>query len=297
MEKHCPICDDRQVYVHYSGPIRTGQFESTSESSHQVLGCKNCQVRWLTTGGEAAEYYSTTEYIKEFDGSGEESAYFGIHDPVQLRHLEWVGTGALRSKSVADIGCGAGAFLDFAKGLARNTIGIDLNESFVKRLNESGHRGFLNIDQVDESYLNNIDVLTAFSMIEHVDDPLTLARQLTKLANSQTRLYMSTPNADDFLLDMELDAYNQFYYRKVHLWYFNEHALTCLLEKAGWKVEKAHYVQRFGLSNFISWVDEHRPTGDSELSFITPTMSECWRTELCTQKKADYFCVEAVLAE
>ena len=258
--------------------------------------CNNCQVRWLQTGGESADYYSTVQYIQEFDGSEDFGNYFNIHDPVQLRHLEWVGTGSLRDRIVADIGCGAGAFLDFIKGASKQTIGIDLNKAFVERLSSNGHKAYQTISEVDADYKQAVDILTAFSMIEHVEDPLTLVSDMRELAHSKTRLIMSTPNANEFLLDYLPESYGQFFYRKVHLWYFNEDSLVYLLEKAGWKVENVHYLQRFGLSNFISWVRDKRPSGNEELSFVTRTVSECWRSELCRQRKSDYFCVEAVPA-
>jgi 2-polyprenyl-3-methyl-5-hydroxy-6-metoxy-1,4-benzoquinol methylase len=253
-------------------------------------------VRWLDSGGEAADYYSSVQYIQEFDGSEDIENYFSIHDPVQLRHLGWVGTGTFRNKTVVDIGCGAGAFLDFVKGVATQTIGIDLNEVFVSRLVSQGHKAYQSISEVDAEFKCGVDILSAFSMIEHVEDPLALAIELHELAHPRTRLIMSTPNADEFLLEYLPATYKQFFYRKVHLWYFNERSLKFLLQKAGWKVEKVHYLQRFGLSNFISWVKESRPSGDAELPFVSTTMSDCWRSELCSQKVSDYFCIEAVPA-
>ncbi|MGI9318333.1 MAG: class I SAM-dependent methyltransferase, partial [bacterium] len=235
MKNKCPVCNSGEVSVHYHGPIRTGSFGSVSESSNQVLACKSCLVQWLDTGGESAEYYSSVQYIQEFDGSEDIDNYFSIHDPIQLRHLEWVDTGSIRKKTVADIGCGAGAFLDFVKGIAHQTIGIDLNKVFVERLIANGHKAYQSISKVESEYRQSVDILTAFSMIEHVDDPLSLATELKQLAHADTKLIMSTPNADEFLLDYLPDVYKQFFYRKVHLWYFNERSLTYLLEKAGWK--------------------------------------------------------------
>lgn len=295
MSHTCPLCNSSDTSIHYRGIIRVGSFGANSTSTHEVARCNSCKVQWLLDGGEGHEYYTSGTYVEEFDSGSEFEEYFQIHDPIQLRHLNWIGVDSFRGKKIADVGCGGGSFLDFTKNIASETIGVDLNPVFVERLNSVGHKGYSSIDAAAKDFKSSVDIITSFSVIEHVEHPIDYLSKIKEMATPETRLFISTPNANEFLLNYDSEAYKRFFYRKVHLWYFNEQSLTNLLDTCGWKVTKTHFHQRFGLSNFINWIQQESPKANAELPFVTETMSNCWRAELSAQRISDYFCVEASL--
>lgn len=296
MSASCPICKANEIQEIYSGPIRIGTFGNNSTEDHAVNGCKNCQSQWLVSGGEPAEYYDSEVYMHEFDAGKTLSEYYNVHDGPQLKHLNWAKTDNIRGKKIADFGCGAGAFLDFVQGPAKETVGIDINEIFVKEMQAKGHFAYQDLDQAARTHKGRMDLICAFSVIEHLENPMMILNGLRALAHQESRLLISTPNANDFMLSQNIPNYPAFFYRKVHLWYFTATALTKILEDCGWKVQKTHYLQRFGLANFNAWKKEGKPTGAMDADSVSIVESETWRAERCEEGTADYFCLEATLA-
>jgi hypothetical protein len=124
---------------------------------------------------------------------------------------------------------------------AEKCVGIELNEEAVKAIAEAGI--FDNVIVGDareierkEIPLDRIDLIVAGDIIEHLPDPGALLDNATRLADSRTRLELTTPNAvglAGFLHylrggSLEGDA---------HLVSFNRYSLGNLLERQGWTPE------------------------------------------------------------
>ena len=106
-------------------------------------------------------------------------------------------------KSLLDVGCGSGAFLDSAcsaKGLGRGlaTFGFDLNPESVDILMKKGHRGLSSsrekLGEATASF-GTFDAVSVFQTLEHVAQPLEFLRHFSELVNSGGLLLLSTPDA------------------------------------------------------------------------------------------------------
>ena len=266
----CRICGGGEHDELYRGPIRTGRFAQRSEQPHTVWRCRTCGAACLP--GIDIDYESS-EYRILVDGSDSVQHLHRLHDGEQLERLRLLGTGELRGRVLMDVGCGVGAFLDLVKGMCGATLGIEPTAALRKHVADNGHHAFPYCNETPAEWRGRVDVAVAFSLIEHVDDPLQLLRDIRHLLRPGGRLLVSTPNRRDWLLEALPDDYPAFFYRAVHRWYFDADSLAALLQRAGYGDVSVSCVHRFDVSNAVLWLRDRRPTGLGKLA-----LPEGWTT-------------------
>ena len=286
----CAICGDSNLTPVYSGPIREGRVGELSRESVQVMACQGCGARALDGSGvETGTFYESDAYRDRVDGAADAASYFRIHDVEQLRHLTATGTGAFRDKVVADVGCGAGSFLDCVAGMAASAVAIEPSETFRASLRQRGYLTFPYAGDALPHLKGQVDITVTFSVLEHVEDPTGFLRDIHQLLRpGDGRLILSTPNADDALLGLLPTEYGRFFYRRAHLWYWTADALVNLLTRAGFSDVAISPVQRFGLGNFIGWLRDRAPQGQKSLDVVTPAVDAVWKAELERLGRCDY---------
>lgn len=290
----CKICGSENSEVAYKGPIRLGKYPNISSEDYELLKCKDCLAITLPPIMEdVGSYYDGEAYRKEVDDGSEAADYFKLHDAEQQQKLGIIGTEVFRDKIVADVGCGAGSFLDYIGGVCKKGVAIEPYETFKVSLAQRGYPTYSYVKNAIEDFENRVDIVTSFSVLEHVEDPISFLNDIRQLLAIGGKLYLSTPNANDILLEAQ-PSYAKFYYRKAHLWYFSDKALANLLKLAGYSEIQIIPHHRFGLANFLTWLKDGSPKGDLQLGFLTPSMDSVWKSELERTARCDYLYAEAV---
>ncbi len=285
----CTICGSDVFETVYEGHIRIGKFGNFSEKPLKVSRCCNCMAQSLPSIiGDHATFYESEEYRREVDEGSDATNYFRQHDGEQMKHFAVVGTSMFRDRVVADIGCGAGSFLDYIRGTCKTAIGVEPALHYRKSLVERGYTAYPYTSDALREHQNMVDIAVSFSVIEHIQYPLEFLREIYALVKPGGKVVVSTPNAEDILLDFIPEAYAPFFYRKAHLWYFNAQALENLLRTAGFQELRILPFHRFGFGNFITWVRDKRPAGDSHFDSISRTMDAVWKSELERTLRCDY---------
>lgn len=280
----CTICGLSSWSTLYHGPIRVGKFGSLSAHAQTVWRCGGCGVGFLE--GATVDYESD-EYRKLVNGNAGPDTYYHLHDGEQALKLGLVGTGGLRDKVVADFGTGAGAFLDLVKGLAGTTIAIEPTKTFHAELLRKGHIVFSYGSQVGSELLGKVDLAFSFAVVEHVEDPLCLFREIRSLLAPGGRALVTTPNLADWLLDLLPEDYGSFFFRQVHRWYFDASSLTALGELAGFRCVRPIHVHRFDASNFFLWLRDRCPSGLGKLR-VPVSMDAMWARALEQSGKSEW---------
>jgi SAM-dependent methyltransferase len=290
----CPVCGDGDTTTVYEGPVRAGVFGSFL--SGRVVRCSSCAVdRLLIERPVTEETYRTGEYREMVGETREAAAFLDLHDSEQFEKVQFVAPHFQRGEVLADIGCGGGAFLDLLKGMAGQTIAVELTEPYHPALRARGHQVFSNAAACAQVWRGKVDLAVSFSVIEHVLDPVDFLRQIRSLLAASGRLVISTPNRDDALLRFGVPEYRSFFYRRVHPFYFDAQSLGRTCERAGLKVTEVRHFQRFGFTNFANWLSERRPTGRG-LPPLTPGFDAIWKAELERNGVADYLYLVATPA-
>lgn len=287
MNLECPICGGNQWLSCYHGSIRMGSFGKQSSVETDIWECRKCGARHLLPLMEDVEsYYRSGEYRQDLGQGNAVETYFQLTDDDQPHKLAWLGMHKFRGKIIADIGAGAGPFLDLVRGVAAQTIAVEPNQGYHESLRQRGHLVFPSTESMLKEWAGKIDAAVSFSVLEHVENPRQFLAEIRSSLKPDGWLAISTPNADDLMVEISRD-YAGFFYRKVHLWYFRAPALQNLAQLAGFARCEIHFEHRFDLSNALVWLRDKRPSGLGTIR-LDGAMDAGWRHTLISTGRSDY---------
>lgn len=113
-------------------------------------------------------------------------------------------------KTIIEIGCGKGTFIKKLQKKSKSSIiGLEYNEEAVKEANKAKLPVYLkDIDSLFSKPNNNVDVILAFQVLEHISNPLPFLQKHISHLNIGGKLIICVPNYNCFykfsdeLLDM-----------------------------------------------------------------------------------------------
>ncbi len=284
---NCEICNSQELSVIYHGQIRDGAFGSILEES-QVHKCNTCGISRLNEDDSfEQEDYESSTYREEMGQGLSTSDFFKHADPIQIHHLGAFWPFSFRNKIVADVGCGAGSFIDHIAGLASEVIAIEPTKMYHNSLSNRGYKVFSYANEAATKFNNGIDVVVSFQVIEHVENPVEFLKDIYALLKKGGRLILATPNHDDILMKLIPESFPSFFYRRVHRWYFDEKSLSYCLNKSGFSIIDVQHKHTFGISNTLAWLRDKKPQGDIKLAGIEESADVFWKDYLENSKQAD----------
>ena len=255
----CYLCGSKK-YFRREGKVR-------DNPAIDILECESCGLVFLSEQHTSDVFYTqggmhNQQKVYELTGRTD-----FINDMYKFNRarLEFV-LDSIIGKDIVDFGSGYGGFLIQAKPFAKSVLGIEL-ESQVKPVYEShGIPLASSLKEVLSKPLTGgggkYDLLTAFHVIEHLQDPITILKQLASLLKENGKMIIEVPNANDALLSIYKNkAFSEFTYWSPHLYLYNPHTLRKLGEKAGLKVDFVKCIQRYPLSNTLHWLSNGLPAG------------------------------------
>jgi SAM-dependent methyltransferase len=131
-----------------------------------------------------------------------------------------------------DLGCGGGKFVRRMRKQNFDARGVEpsaaLYERFLK-LDPSFELG--HVHDVCDKWTGAFDCVTAFDVIEHVEDPASFLRHAAGMLKPSGRLFLSTP--DNGSLAALLFGKSWHYYHRFHLSMFSPATLRLLARRVG----------------------------------------------------------------
>jgi SAM-dependent methyltransferase len=102
-----------------------------------------------------------------------------------------------QSDDVLDIGCGGGAFLRSLGTRSGRSAGIDHNADAIDRLAGQGVEAYVvSFDEFARAEAGRFDVVTAFHVLEHIDEPVAAVEAAAACLRPGGRLFVSVPNRE-----------------------------------------------------------------------------------------------------
>jgi SAM-dependent methyltransferase len=284
----CEICGTNSWTIIYEGPIRVGGF-GTFRNDASVANCSGCGVGRLAEEDSIdLKAYESQEYRVAVD-QGLKVADFFLHaDPVQIYHMAAAWPYSFRGKTVADIGCGAGSFIDHISGIAETIIAVEPTAMYQDSLRNRGYEVYSYANEAIAVRPESVDYAVAFQVIEHVQNPRKFLAEILELLKPGGTLLIATPNRNDIMMKLLPDEFPSFFYRIVHRWYFDQCSLTRSAVEAGFEVESELYMHTMNMSNMLTWLLKRKPSGNStHLPGINKKADTLWNTYLETSGQAD----------
>jgi len=156
------------------------------------------------------------------------------------------------------------------------TIGIEPFTGYHESLKNRGHEVFPSIESINNEYMNTIDIIISFGVIEHTTNPIVYLEGAYSLLKKGGVIYLETDNLNDFLMKIKLDEYMQFFYRTAHYWYFDDFSLKKTLGIVGFENVKIDFRHGYDLSNTLLWLRDRRPTGVGKINNISNDCDSSW---------------------
>jgi SAM-dependent methyltransferase len=248
----CAACDGRrlQELLHVHDHRR-----KTPRWNYHVVRCADCGFLFRHPG-------ITPERLGELYASGKYAKFLGgKYTKKRIRRYEvtMAPFGALFERGdgrrLLDFGCGNGLFLELAHARGFECYGVDLAEDAIEaaRTRPGGERTYHGSPQdVPEISRGGFDVITMWSVLAHLAEPVKDLTMLRRLLAPDGALLILTVNANSLALKRRLTTWGGF--TPNHLLFSAPDTLALLLQRAG-----------FGALVMPPWYGERVETGDSPL--------------------------------
>ena len=190
--------------------------------------------------------------------------------------------------SLLDFGCGTGGFLlEYLHNGGGPRCGVEPHP-VRESLGEFG----LDVRAEIASFPQKFDTVTMFHVLEHLDEPIRVLREVRARMNRGGALVVEVPHARDSLL--ELTDYNPQLLHNEHMILHTRRSLTSMLSVAGFTVLEVEPVQRYGLGNHLTWLSKGRPEKKTEAAQARDwDLDSEYRKDLCQRGRSDTLIVVA----
>lgn len=286
----CKLCGSKNIKIIYHGIIRNGGLGKYTEKEIPVYQCTACNVIWHDNQFQDSQtYYESAEYRNSLEGSTEEKQFYLLHDKETLDKLLYTGTDIFRDRVVADIGCGCGAFLDFLKGVAGKIIAVEPSKIYRDIMQRKGYIVYPYTQNALVDYANQVEVVTSFDVIEHVDDPKEFIQYVYELLRPEGVAIIGTPTDAPIMRKLLGDLYERkLLFSTQHLWIFDEKNLRMMAQKQKFDKVEFKYFQRYGIGNMLGWLRDKKPGIGITDDFISATLDGVWKGQCSDRKSSDY---------
>jgi SAM-dependent methyltransferase len=171
-----------------------------SAAIHQ---CRKCGsgILWPRSGQIAlsARHDDADYFNHPYFESRRNASQSGLFQERLSRLRDVLGSGAAQ-KVVVDIGCDTGAFMGYlTSSTGATTIGVDVSRAAVAAGRAEGRDIRLGTLESQHFAERSIDVLTAFDVVEHVEDPAALTQEIARILKPGGMFLAEVPHFDGFV--------------------------------------------------------------------------------------------------
>ncbi len=187
-----------------------------------------------------SNYYESEDYISHTDSQRNlfEKVYHLVRKISLKRKLKLINSFPSTEKSLLDIGCGTGDFLQTAKQNNWNVSGIEPNKQAREIANNKTNDCVFETNQLLKFKESSFDVITLWHVLEHLPNLEEQVSCFKKLLKPKGTLIIAVPNYKSY----DAKHYKQFwaaYDVPRHLWHFNKASISKLVSKQSMKVIKS----------------------------------------------------------
>jgi len=189
---------------------------------------------------ELSKYYESEAYISHTDASISlfDKVYQTVKNYTIKQKIKLISSLNTENKTILDIGCGTGDFLEACKNNDWKITGAEPNEGArnltIKKTEIGIHT---NIEEILENNSNKFDVITMWHVLEHVPNLQEYISSLKNLLRPNGVLIIAVPN---------YKSYDAVYYGKFwaaydvprHLWHFSQKSINLLFKDFGLELVK-----------------------------------------------------------
>lgn len=176
------------------------------------------------------------------------------------RRADFIASRFPKDSVILDIGCGYGFFLEEMSQRGYIIKGIEVSKErwdLAKTIVDCDIFD-INFAEAGNPDIEKVDIAALFHVLEHTSNPIGFLRNIKSVLKKKRSLIVEVPNVEELML-VTCPAYNDFYWIRAHLHYFNNKTLDYVLKNAGFNNVEIVYVQRYGVENLCNWLMTGKP--------------------------------------
>ncbi|WP_426431889.1 class I SAM-dependent methyltransferase [Winogradskyella sp. HB-48] len=183
-------------------------------------------------GEKLSEYYKSEDYISHTNAKRNlfEKVYHLVRMISLKRKLKLINSFHSEEKTLLDIGCGTGDFLEIAKNNKWKVVGVEPNEQARSLANSKTNDSVFDIQHLETLKENSFDVITLWHVLEHLPNIEMHIKLFKRLLKRNGTLVIAVPN---------FKSYDAQYYKSFwaaydvprHLWHFSKTAIEKLFHE------------------------------------------------------------------
>lgn len=182
--KEYPRTNILQMYNHLYWDVP----EDLEAADYRICRCKNCKLVFSDPmlGGSQNFYTWVTAHPNYYPTKETPRWEWGKIRDYIIKH---------NISSVLEVGSGTGEFLDYVKLQSETRmVGLDTTIESFEKCKAKGHEVYaMPLERYILTSKEKYDLVVAFHLLEHVDNPLELVKDMMKLVNSNGRCMLSFP--------------------------------------------------------------------------------------------------------
>ncbi|ASW54801.1 bifunctional 2-polyprenyl-6-hydroxyphenol methylase/3-demethylubiquinol 3-O-methyltransferase UbiG [Plantactinospora sp. KBS50] len=266
-----------------SGTLSTTCLSCGSDLPHRaeldgvVHRCDRCGFGWTVSDPDTAPVRYESEY---FTGGGYEDYFQPAPRRFEAaRRLRWL-SGLVRPSTLVEAGCAGGYFLEAARDAGFAVTGVELSRTAAnfatERLGVPVLQG--RFEQVAATL--RADVVCAFHVLEHVDDPRLLLQTARQVLAPGGWLALEVPN----IASVAAQRFGRQWpglQPEYHRWHFTPESLTKLLVGSGFDVVRRDTaVFRYYMPLRYRLRHARQVLPPDLISMRSPRLTHPWRADL-----------------
>ncbi|MFN0033246.1 MAG: class I SAM-dependent methyltransferase [Flavobacteriales bacterium] len=243
---NCPLCGSSSFKEMY---------DVTKPVAHAQMGlpglvrkCNHCDLLYKSFDKDLNTLYNDDyadgfQNMEEYSGDSARQLFSSILSESKNR-IENNGHAEL-----LDIGSGMGTLLDTARSVGFNTTGVELSSKLAEVVQRKGHRVInKNVDDIHDG--NTYDVISMMDIMEHLENPTDILKNLKKLLSDKGELVVYTPNHASMIVKMAhwlhalgMRSAMDNIFACTHTCFFTTKSLRKILEDTGYDIISTRHFQ------------------------------------------------------
>jgi len=232
----CWLCESKNIHLvktgNIAGQIGASHFRITDANygvTADIYQCNTCGFRFCPTVDNVTAHYEKMEDA-QYEATRNERALQTQQILQQIKKFKIGG-------ALLDVGAGSGILVEQAIKQSFDAVGIEPSASLYETATALG-LPMIHGTLPQVSLLNRFDVVALIDVIEHVDNPRALMREISYCMQADAICVVITPDVNSWAA--RLMRAKWWHYRLAHIGYFDEKTLRQLVTTAGLEVIATH---------------------------------------------------------
>ncbi len=185
------------------------------------------------------KYYKSEDYISHTNTKRNwfEKTYHKVRNITLKQKLNLINSFKTEDKSLLDIGCGTGHFLEICKNNGWKVTGIEPEKKARDKANLLIKNKVFNSDKLKNLPKESFDIITLWHVLEHLPNLEEQVKLIHSLLKTNGTLIIAVPNYNSFDAKHYKSNWAALDVPR-HLWHFNKKSIDLLGQSVGFKLKE-----------------------------------------------------------